>query len=239
MKLGGFFAFCVVLIGTDFAFAQAPEAMEESEEVVTAPVPTAEASGNLFAEQRKSYLALLTREVESNLPSRDVQKLNQNVQRLGSYRFEWSKSAKDFLLANAPVAELMLYKYAAYKNIGLSSRILDTVMALENFRYPPAAVAFSEILGIDFESKIKTMSIMARAVSQDASLANDALTLISSPWGAEISATEKLYFLSRICGSLRKSGASLPAAFSTWSAESQSFWGRLLAQEVSACQKGI
>ncbi len=236
MKSAGFLALGGFILGTVFAPLAA---QEEAEDVVSAPAPTAEGSGNLFSEQRKSYLGLLARDVEANLPTKDVQKLNQNVQRLGSYRFEWSKSARDFLLANMPVAELILYRYSTYKNPELSSRILDTLAVFETFRYPPAAIAFAEVLGVDRDSKIKSLGLMARAVSQDPSLTNDAISLLSSPWGQEVPAVEKLYFMTRACGVWRKSTSSLPNSFAQWSTEAQNFWGRVLAEEVTACQKGI
>lgn len=230
----------LLLIGTKIVWGEAatPEVVEETEDAPAQAAPSPEEANSKFKDERQNLMQILAKEIAPNLPVKDVEKLQRTVQRLGSYRSEWASSAKDLLVANAPVSELILYRYAFFKNPRLNTQILDTLNAFDSPRFPRAALAFAELLGVDQESKSKTLRLMSKSLNKEPSLGPDMLAFITGPWGAEIPLEEKLRFMQKSCGALRQTTPQAMEQAAQWASESQSFWSQLLSQEVVACLKG-
>lgn len=192
-----------------------------------------------FKEDREQLLQVLAKEVAPNLPAKDVERLQRSVQRRGSYRADWAQSSDVFLVANAPVAELIIYKFSLYKNSRLNDRLLDTLTQFENLRFPRASLAFAEVLGTDASSKIKVLKIIGKALHQDPTLGPDALALLTSSWGSSIPLEERLALASKSCAAWKKSSPQAQEVFARWNAEAESFWAKSFAVEIASCMKGL
>ena len=213
---------------------------EDTEDQVEVSVEAAgPASGLLFELERKNLLNLLTTEVEPKLPTKDVEKLHRSVQRLGSYRSDWAQSAKELLVSNAAVAELVLYRYSYFKNARLNAKIMETLLSFESFRNPRAALAFAETLGLNPQLKAKVLQLLERAINQDPSLAPDSLRLLESDWAQDLPNELKLRLIQKSCSVWPRMAPQVAASTVRWSSDSQSFWLKLLSQEVSSCLKGL
>ncbi len=214
-----------------------PEA-SEAESLSSNPVPES-APQSVYKEERANLQKILSSEIIPNLPAADVEKLQRSVQRLGSYRAEWAKSAQELLIANAPVAELMLYKFSAYQNPRLSFQILKTLLSFESLRFPRAALAYAEVFGVNPEAKLMSVRLLAKAVNQDLRLADEALQLLSTSWAADISPQERLSFIVDSCPSWSKVGPQTQSIAAAWGDQAGDLWGRLLKVEAISCSKGI
>lgn len=237
-----------ILLGINFVWSsvsaaetdlKATKTDDETEDVPAQAEPAPDDAASRFKDERQNLMQVLAKEIAPNLPAKDIEKLQRAVQRLGSCRAEWSSSAQSLLVANAPVAELILYRYAFFKNKRLNSKILSTLGLLESLRFPRAALAFAELLGTDVPSKVQCLKVLERALNQEPGLGPDALTFIASPWGQEIPLEEKLRFFQQTCSVWRKTAPQAMEWVSRWSSEAQSFWAKLLSQEVAACLKGL
>jgi len=222
-------------------YSQAPES-EESEVMdaqAPAEMPTAAPDLPQFKDERTQLLQTLTKDVIPNLPAKDVERLQRSVQRRGSYRAEWAQGADTLLVANSPVAELIIYKFSLYKNPLLNERLLHTLGQFESLRFPRASLAFAEVLGTDTSSKVKVLKLMAKALNQDAALGPDALAVVTSSWGSSIPVEERLAFAAKSCGAWKRGTPQAAEVFSHWYSEAQSFWARSFAVEIATCLKGI
>lgn len=238
LVLAGTFLCSTALMSSDLRAQE-----DETEEIPAAQGATMETPPALevlsrFRTERASFLQTLAKEVEPNLPAKDVERLRRAVQRRGSYRSDWAKSAQEFLTANAPVAELQIYKYSTFLNDRLNLRLLETLLTFENLRYPRATLAFAESLGTSPDAKVKLIRLTERALTQDPTMAADVITLIQSPWGQEVPIEERLRFVHRTCATWHKAPI-FHDQLNVWASQAESFWGRLFAQEVAACLKGL
>lgn len=185
--------------------------------------------------QRQALLKTLRTEIEPNLPKADVEKLNRSVQRLGSYRDEWSQQAQEFLIANASVAELYLFRYSMLTNKRLNERILKTLLQFSSFRFPQAVVAFADSFA---NQKSDYVALLAAAVRQSPPLGPEALQLVLTTWSASLSLQEKLFFLSQTCGVWKEATPPVSEMIQGAMQQAASFWEIALSQEVRSCLKG-
>lgn len=188
---------------------------------------------------RDMLLKTLKTEVEANLSKADSDRLKRNVMRLGSYRSDWALEARDFLLANSPVAELYLYQFSMMKNPRLNSRIRDTLLMFTTLRYPKAALAFLSFFVIDRENYDDSLRLVQKAIKQDPSLSTEALLLFGGSLGEIMSLSERLNLASTACAS--RDGKIAPEAMDivkSWRSLAKSFWEKTISAELEGCLPG-
>lgn len=238
----GFGPFLAVLVSLFFSNAWA---VEDVEDVKISPdaAPSVESNPEIsqsLREEKAKLLQILKGEVEPNLVKGDIEKLQRNVMRLGSYRKDWVLKSQSTLLANPALSELYIYRYATVKNERLNQALLDTLLQFNNFRFPRATLAFADDLAKTPADKIKYLSLVAKAAQQDPSLTAEAFQLLMSDWGKEIPVESKLYFAEKVCGRLPRVSnfAQVRAALDEWMASSGEIWNKIVSAEVHACLRG-
>lgn len=191
-------------------------------------------------QEKARLLKLLKEEIEPNLVAKDVQKLKKNVMRLGSFRAEWVQEAKDFLVANSPLAELYLYDYSRIHNPRLNARILETLLQFSSYKYETAALAFADDLSINEKSKSIVLELLEKVLSKANSveLRTASLGLVFGEWGMQLKASEKLQMALKLC----QSGASFSlqdrGRLEEYSKRQADFWSTVMFEELRACYSG-
>lgn len=218
-------------------WAQAEGETESDDVEFSATIDNGDPSSSQKRE-RDRLLQLLQKEVEPNLLKTDIDRLKRNVMRLGSYRKDWAQSGMDFLLANPTLAELYLYRFSILRNPRLNSKILDTLLAMPQLRYPTAPLAFAESLAVVSQDSRRLFKLLALGVQQNASLGPQYFRFVYETWGDRIPVEERLQFALNICGSFSQAAAEDNETLSQWIQEAQSLWGRVLAKELLACVRG-
>lgn len=183
---------------------------------------------------REALLKVLKSEIEAHLSKADSDRLKRNVMRLGSYRADWAKEARDFLLANAPVAELYLYQFSMMKNSRLNGLIRDTLLEFKSLRYPKAALAFLSFFVLDRERLDESLRLVEKAVAQDSSLAAEALALFGGSLGDSMSLVQRLSLAETVCrrGRIPESATDIVRS---WQTQAQSFWEKAISLELEGC----
>lgn len=194
------------------------------------------ASLGAFEEEREQLLKTLKTEIEPHLLATDVDRLNKNIMRLGSYRTDWAEKGEEFLVANATLAEPYLYRYAILKNARLNRMILRTLLQFSSYRFPRAPMAFAQALVIDDESRILFVKLLGRIVSLQPQLSDPVLQFLSAHMDLE--ADERLYVAFQACKGLGRSDAKTRELVQSWQRESGSVWARVFDDEVKACIGG-
>ena len=188
---------------------------------------------------RNKYLNTLKNDVEPHLVRGDITKLNQNVMRLGSYHGSWAKKGRDFLVANAPLAELYLYRYAALNNPRLNTRILDTLIAFSNYKYPEAALAFADSLALSGADKVKSMGLFRKVILQNPEIAPDIFEFLAGSWGQDIPLNEKLGLAVSVCKRIPQMSGTLRGTFDNWGRSAEQFWELVASDELRSCYSGV
>lgn len=204
-----------------------------------AAIPSAASGAPAEVSQKENFINLLKTDVEPHMLKGDIDKINHNVMRLGSYRREWVQSGRDFLIANSPVSELYLYRYSLVKNQRLNAEILETLLAFPSYRYPRAALSFADALGETESGKRQMLRLFQKVIAQDPSIAKSAFELVSSAWGRDLSTVEKLEFTSNNCAAAKILEPQQRQLIDTWRENAESFWEGVMSVEVSACLRGV
>lgn len=225
---------------TDTNAGSTPAGSEETMIMETkAPGVSASEIEQIYRGERDKFLTTLKKDIEPNLIKADIQKLNKNVMRLGSYRKDWVLSSEEFLTANAALAEPYLYRYAMLGNQRLNRAILRTLNHFQNLREPRAVLMFLHLFVDDTEQTVLAMDLLAKVVEQNPQLAVEAVSFLNGPISQKISLERRLQFGSRACSKV--SSASLPAkeGLKAWQSKASSFWERVLADELDSCLKSV
>lgn len=193
-----------------------------------------------LVQEKARLLKLLKEEIEPNLVAADVQKLKKNVMRLGSFRAEWVQEAKDFLVANSPLAELYLYDYSRIHNPRLNSRILETLLQFSSYKYEAAALAFAEDLSINENSKSIVLELLEKVLSKANSveLRTASLGLVFGEWGLQLRASEKLQMALKLCQSGAAFSLQDRGRLEEYSKRQADFWSTVMFEELRACYSG-
>jgi hypothetical protein len=201
--------------------------------------PTTSDLSVLFKEERDKILNRLKNDVEPNLIKADIQKLNGNVKRLGSYRRDWVLSAQEFLVANSNLAELYIYRYFPLKNMRLNRVGLRTLLLFPSFREIKAPLAFLNVFVDDPEQTLLAIQLLGRMVEQDPKIASEAVEALNGPLGERVSLESKLQFGIKACPKLPSPGTMYKEILKSWKSRASSFWELVLADELDPCLKGV
>jgi hypothetical protein len=236
------FTALMLLVGVSFPlsslFSENNDDAAGDDVVINSEVPPD--ASQTFREEKAKLLQTLKAEVEPNLVKGDIDKLQRNVMRLGSYRKDWVQKSQNTLLANPALSELYIYRYATVKNPRLNHALLETLLMFTNFRFPRAALAFADDLARTTEDKERILNLFVKVVQQDQNLTQDVFQLVASDWGKDIPTEQKLYFAERICNRL----ANLPALSQSrapldqWIGSAGNLWEKVVAAEVQSCLRG-
>lgn len=189
--------------------------------------------------EKENFLKILKTEIEPNLMKKDVRTLNRNVMRLGSYRGEWSSKGKEFLVANAPLAELYLYSYTQVGNLRLNERIIHTLLEFKQFRYPKAPWAFFSSMKATPEIKSKGIQLFSKVLSQNESLWPLYRDLVFGEWGSDLDTPTKLNFALEACRAGLAVNAENQTLFQELLSEVRGFWSNFVSRELKACLRGV
>lgn len=225
-----------VVIGGSNLWAQEASNSDTQEEILGAEAPSSGAADELFSSERARYMNKLKSEVEPNLIRSDIQRLNKNVMRLGSYRSDWSKSAQEFLVANASLSELYLYRYTSVKNPRLTKAILETLLQIPAFREPAAVLAFFPAFK---EWPDLAMQVLAKACEQDPKLIPEAIQALQGPLGGAVGLEDRLYFAVKVCPRIPSMALGSKEILKAWGQDAKEVWEKILAYELDPCLKGI
>jgi hypothetical protein len=196
-------------------------------------------SSSKYASEKKSFIAKLNNDVEPNLVKGDITRLNRNVMRLGSYHADWAKKGEDFLVANAPLAELYLYRYASLSNQRLNKEIISTLLRFKKYRYPRAALVFLDSLAKTPEQKILALQLLRKVILQNPQIGSEAIHYVSGDWGFDVPLNQKLGLAVDVCSVLPSSKTSLRGVFDLWMQSTQNIWDVVTANELRDCYNNI
>ncbi len=216
-----------------------PVPFEPTPQVEIQPAPAPSGPMPDFSQERDRLLRTLAKEVEPNLPKADVEKLNRSVMRLGSYRADWVSKGQEFLVANAPLAELYLYKYTQARNYRLNMKILDTLMQFQSYRFPRAPLAFISSLAMDLEQKKMAMNLIQKIAASNPQILPEVLQLVESSWGLELPLEYRLYFATQVCSQLPRSSANVRSSIQAWTQSARQYWEQAISAELNACLRGV
>lgn len=227
--------FLCTLLSVSPLQAQTPEGEAAEPEFEAATPPTVSAPSLSFEAERNELLQKLKKEVEPNLIQKDVQRLNQNVMKMGSYREDWAREGQEFLVANAPLAELYLYRYATLNNQRLNARILDTLTSFPTYRFPRATLFFADYFRAEPAAQGKLLTLFEQAIAQEPTLLNDVVTYLTSSL-SYFDRRDLLHFGVRVCKPIRAHATdSTKASLAGWVLDAGDVWGRVLTAEFQSC----
>lgn len=204
----------------------------------TAAQPEGETT-NRWRQEKVRLLKTLKEEIEPNLIKADVTRLKRNVMRLGSFRREWSKEAEDFLVANAPLAELYLYDYSRIKNSRLNQRILETLIKFPSYKYPIAALAMADSLAVNDKGKTLVIELFKSILAKHPRSLSDYMDFLQGRWAANLPGSQTLSVLLTAC----EAGAALSfdqtSILDRLSRNSSDLWTNVISSELRACLEGV
>ncbi len=188
-----------------------------------------------FSPERDRLLVQLKSEIEPNVLPADVQKIRRNISKLGSYNSKWSEEAADFLTTNSSLVELFLYDYSRVKDRRLNSKLLNVLLAFENYQYPLAPLYFSSDLIHNLESVAGLLPLMKKMISLHPDLFQSYWEWISEQ---ELSDSQKIDFLRKSCESGAVFSLDLRSQIENTFQMNRSLWGDVFLSEVRRCMKG-
>lgn len=188
-----------------------------------------------WAQERAEILKELQENIEPNLPERDVRRLKTNVKRLGSFRREWVTEAQKFLVENASLAELYIYNYSRVRNPRLNTRLIESLLRFESYKYPEAIWYFSEDLMVNEKGASALVPLLKKSLAQ-----TPEVWIRVSPWllneGAQHFALEEHLVLARqACVMGAQIDFDQKQRLEAWASSSKSLWGQILAADLKAC----
>jgi hypothetical protein len=210
------------------------EAEEWKAEEAMSSEASAESSSVLDA-GRTEWMRVLKEEVLPNLPTEDANRLRRSVQQRGSLRDDWSRTAHEFLIANAAVAELVIYDWSQRGNQRLNQKLLETLLAFPQFRYPEAALLFAEVFGQRSELHQMSVALVEKALKQEPRLAQRFFELTQTAWGQNLSRSDFLLLWSRACAVLPSLDSRAKAQILQQTSAAYTFWEKALSLEVQSC----
>lgn len=181
----------------------------------------------------------LQKEIEPNLPAKDVQRLKRNVKRLGSFRAEWREESQDFLVKNATLAEFFILNYSRIKNLRLNTQLVETLTKFESYKDPEAIVAFSESLGENEKGKALLVPLFKKLIQQQSRVWPMLYSLIFSDWGQSLGEDLKLSLSNQACQAGAAFDFDQRQFLEALSSQSRSLWGRILSAELKSCLQRI
>jgi hypothetical protein len=193
----------------------------------------------VYKEEREKFLNTLKKEIEPNLIKGDIQKLNRNVMRLGSYRKDWVVASEEFLLANAALAEPYLYRYSMIGNQRLNRAILKTLLHFPSLREPRAALMFLHVFVDDPEQTASAMDLLSKVIEQNPQLAAESTTFLNGPISQKIPLDKRLQFGAKACSKVASTATAAKEALKSWQAKSSQFWEKVLSDELDSCLKSV
>lgn len=212
-----------------------------SEDAVTIEAKTPEATNSeieqIYSADREKFLTTLKKEIEPNLIKGDIQKLNRNVMRLGSYRKDWVVASEEFLSANAALAEPYLYRYASLGNVRLNRSILRTLNRMSNLREPRAVLMFLHVFVDDPEENVLALDLLSKVSEQNTQIAAEAVSFLNGPIVRKVSLERRLQLGSKICAKVSASAAK--DVLKAWQSAASTFWEKVLADELESCLKSV
>lgn len=220
-------------------FLNAQNLEEEAELPIQGSSVPAEGSGSQYAEEKIQMLKLLKEEIEPNLLPADAKRIRRNVMRLGSYNEQWSREAMDFLVANAPLAEIFLYDYSRLHNLRLNSKILETLSRFESFQYPRATLIFSSDLLRNSKGVAPYVRLLQHIVSKNPSVFEDYFRWLFTHEAKEVPFVQRANFLQKSCRAGAQFSVDLRSQVDQWTSQGQDLWAQIFLEETRACLKGL
>jgi len=225
----------VMAQSVDEEISPEPGPVLEEPAIVESP-RTRWAESQEMKEERARLLNVLKTEAEPNLMEKDIQRLKRNVMRLGSFRSYWSLEAKDFLVGNAPLAELYLYDYSRIQNERLNTQIIDTLVRFTSFKFPTAPMAFASSLMANEGGAENLIRVFERIVEMEPRAAQDIFGFVFGSWGRDLPGASKFYFALKSCeAGYRAAGSQIDAL---GAGQEDSLWADVLVTELHACAEG-
>ncbi|TVQ81331.1 MAG: hypothetical protein EA369_00210 [Bradymonadales bacterium] len=211
----------------------ADKALEASDLLAQSEI-TGEESGlqESLARERARILEYIRAELQPGLIDRDVQRLRRNVMRLGSFRAEWSRDAREFLLANSSLAEWYLYDYARIQNPSLNRRIIETFLEFPSFQEPLAVLAFARDLELNDGGHSLLLQLFEHVVRLHPETAGWYQAFVRSHWADRVSEIERMQFELQLC--------PLPAALPPLLADPRAregIWTRIFRSALENCRR--
>lgn len=204
---------------------------------LTGKTPVPENTSDWGAEQLR-LLKVLKEEIEPSLIQKDVLRLKHNVTRLGSFHSDWSQEAEDFLVANAPLAELYLYDYSRVKSKRLNTKIIETLLRFDSYKYPVASLAFADSLSVNEYGQTYLLKLFERVVSKQPASFPHYFDFVFGSWGSALSALDRIDFVLKACEAGASMDSSQKAKISLWADRPDGFWEQILSDELKACIEG-
>jgi hypothetical protein len=225
---------------SDPSASSAPQTPDDMVSIESSAVASNAEIEELYKKDRQEFLNKLKVEIEPNLIKGDIQKLNKNVMRLGSYRKDWAQAAEEFLVANSALAELYLYRYAALGNSRLNQAILKTLNRFQTLREPKAVLAFLHLFLSDSEQSVLAAILLNKMIDQSPQYVSEVIQVLNGPMGQKLSLETRLEIGSRACA---KSSSQLTLiareTLKDWRTKASGFWSTVLGDELDNCLKSI